>query len=173
MPSTFYFNSNAVRTVPRFNDLIREIPTYAFHASSSPPSASWDSNNIQDEGGLRAFTYKVNITVPVYLAMPRTIAERSFRKGYEFQKLVIYAFKPMPSASWMNGGYMVGPSPAIVFKDLTVTEITPIPQMRGIESIKEAQRNYLTKLLGTAMYSAVSVQLSADQADLVTQFDEQ
>lgn len=104
--------------------------------------------------------------------MPRTFADQYFTKGAEFSKLVIYAYRPMASASRQSdGGYRVGSTIAMVLKanqaPIRVLSVTPILQFKGIPTPPQVQKNYLERTIGNQAYSAVAVTLFADEGDTI------
>jgi hypothetical protein len=167
LPSTYYYNSNALPASPPNADLIREIPTYAIHAMNAGYDQGWESNSVQSKGGFESLAAKINVQVPVHLAMPRPVANRHFSIGKEFSKIAVYAFRPVPSMAWMNGGYMVGATIAIVLKQVKVLSVSPIMQWKGLPALKDGQRNYLEKMFGRETYAAMAVKLFAFQGDVV------
>lgn len=158
--SFYYFNSNAKPTSPANADLIREVPTYAMHYGSGP-GTNWVSNGFTEKGHFDAMAERINPQVPVYLAMPAKIAE-NFTLKREFSKIVVYAFRPMGSTA-----YMVGSTIAMVLENTVVTDVTPIMQALGLPALKDAQRNYLTKMLGTGAYNCRAVKLWVEMASVV------
>jgi hypothetical protein len=160
--STYYYNANA----PAKNDLIRDIPVIAVHAGEAVGS-QWQSNQVQDAGGFQSITWIVNPQVPVHIAVPRPIAQQYFQPGKTYEKLSVYAFRPMPGASWQSdGGYMVGATIALVFKPVMVQTVSPIMQWKGLPPMPQVQRNYLEKKFGRDAYVPVDVKFFAQQADI-------
>lgn len=161
LPSTFYYNSNALPASPPNADLIREIPTIAIHAMNSGFDQGWESNSVQSKAGFEFLASKINVQVPVHIAVPKPVAQRHFGVGKEFTKIAVYAFRPM------NAGYMVGSTIAIVLRQVKVLGVAPIMQWKGLPSLKEAQRNYLEKMFGRDTYAAMAVKMFVFQGDVV------
>jgi hypothetical protein len=151
----YYFDANLTNG----RDFIRGLPMYAIHAGSSY-DGGWQSNSITGFGGFQHMLWTVNVQVPLHIAMPRMVANQNFGLNKEFQKLAIYAFKPMPGASWQaDGGYLVGASIALVIKEFRVVKHTPIMQWKGLPALAQVQRNVLEKRLGRETYAPVAVTL--------------
>lgn len=153
--STFYFNGNA----PIHHDLIRDLPIIAVTVGDNF-AAGWASATANSKQALENMMNVVNVQVPVHLAMPRFYAHQYFTVGKEYPKLSIYAFKPIPGQSWqVNGGYMVGPTIAMIIKEISVTSLTPIHGWSGLPAMPRVQMNYLEQKIGREAYAPVAVSL--------------
>ncbi|HTK38103.1 MAG TPA: hypothetical protein VL325_06395 [Pyrinomonadaceae bacterium] len=153
--SRFYFNGNA----PIHNDLIRDLPIFAVTVGDNF-AGGWASASADSKMALENIMNVVNVQVPVHVAMPRIYAHQYFNVGKEYPKLSIYAFRPMPGQSWQSdGGYMVGPSIAMVIKQISVTKITPIHGWTGLPAIAQVQKNYLERKIGNEAYAPMAVSL--------------
>lgn len=160
--SNFYFDSMAYG-----KDVYRDLPAFAIHAGQTI-EGGWASAGVSDVGGFRRIMEIVNPQVPVFLAMPRMIQTSYFAKGRGYSKLSVYAYRQVPgSLSGTNGGYLQGASIALVLKEVTVVEVSPIMQWRGLPIPPQVQKNYLEKKIGRETYIAVAVQLFAQQGDIV------
>jgi hypothetical protein len=117
----FYFDATANAS----RQFIRDLPMYAMHAGQSF-TGGWDTAKADSFIAFQNIMWKVNVQVPVHLAMPGTFADQHFTKGTEFSKLVIYAYRPLASASRQSdGGYRVGSTIAMV-----LSETRRIPLLR-------------------------------------------
>jgi hypothetical protein len=160
--STYYFDANATAQ----KEFFRGIPMFAVHAGSGYEHG-WESGEVTSKAGFDFMAGKMNPQVPVHIAMPRTYAGRYFTKRREYAKLAIYAFKPVHGSSWLNGGYMVGASIALVLKEVKVVNVVPIQQWKGLPIPPQVQKNYLEKLIGRETYVPVAVTLFVLQGDVV------
>lgn len=151
----YYFDANLTNG----REFFRGIPMFAVHVGQSP-NGGWSSSTVDGFGGFQQMMWTVNVQVPVHLAMPRFYANQYFTKGKEYQKLAIYAFRPMSGTSWQSdGGYMVGASIALVIKELKVVSVNPILQWKGLPPPVQVQKNYLEKKLGREAYIPMAVTL--------------
>jgi hypothetical protein len=153
--STYYFDANATSG----REFFRGIPMFAVHAGFGREQG-WDSARVTSKAGFEDLVSRINVQVPVYIALPMTFAGRYFTKGRNYTKVAIYAFKYMRGQSWhSDGGYMVGATIALVLKDVTVVDVVPVPGFKGLPIPPQVQKNYLEKTIGTATYSAAAVTL--------------
>jgi hypothetical protein len=154
--SPFYFDVTAHGKV-----MVRDQSTFAITTGENM-SRGWESADITDYFGFKSIMDRVNVQVPVYLAMPRVYAQGTFQVGQQFDKVLVTAFKQVNAMS-----YMMGASITIVLQNVKVLSHTPIMQWAGLPIPPQVQKNYLEKKIGRETYIPSAVKLWVYQADVV------
>lgn len=154
--SPFYFDVTAYGKA-----MVRDQSTFAVAIGESL-AQGWDSADITNFTGFKNMTDRVNVQVPVYLAMPRVFAQGTFQVGKEFEKLSVAAFKQVNSQN-----YLMGASITMVMKNVKVLGHIPIMQWGGLPIPPQVQKNYLEKKIGRETYIPVAVKLFVYEADTI------
>jgi len=159
--ASFYFNGNAKLK----NGLERDIPIYAFHLGVGH-GHEWASGPVQSRGGFESLASRVNIQVPVHIALPYAYASRLFLENTRISKLTLYAFASVRGIP-IERGYMSGLAIAIVFSDVLVGKSEPILQWKGLPAPVSVQRFHLENKLKMGAYKVSNVKLMAEQANVL------
>lgn len=154
--SPFYFDATASG-----KSFTRGIPMFAVSIGESL-AQGWQSANIQDFAGYEALMDRVNVQVPVHLAMPRLFANATFQVGATFEKIAVSAFRPRNSTDYMSGSTIT-----LVIKNVKVLSLTPILQWQGLPIPPQVQKNFLEKKIGRETYIPMAVKLWVYEAEAV------
>ena len=147
--SPYYFSATA-----NGKTMIQGIPMFAVTIGAGY-SQGWQSEVIRDFGGFKAMMDRVNVQVPVYLAMPRLYAASTFKVGQAYDKVAVTAFKPINSTDYMSGA-----SITLVLNQVEVVSAASIFQWKGLPIPPQVQKNYLEKKIGRETYIPTAVALS-------------
>jgi len=146
--SPFYFSAAA-----HGSKMIQGIPMFAVTIGASY-AQGWQSGEISNFGGFKAMMDRVNVQVPVYLAMPRLYAESTFKVGQEYDKVSVIAFRPINSSDYMSGATIT-----LVLNQIKVVSAAAIFQWKGLPIPPQVQKNYLEKKIGRETYIPTAVAL--------------
>lgn len=153
--SKFYFEAiltNQTGTIPG-------IPVYAFHPGMGRESG-WSSGSARNMAELQQLAENVQVTVPLFIALPRARAVQFLAKGSSFSTVELRAFRQEPGRTGANiDQFRNGPRVRLIFHDVRVLNTTPILGWKGLPALPEVMRNTMQVDLGNAMYIPVAVEL--------------